>query len=135
MKPSKSDRTKSRILDASRTLFAQFGYEATTIRGIAEKAGIDPSMVIRYFGSKDALFALTVDFEMGNVAAPLSGGSHTGSARRQALPKALGRRGGKSGTANSAADGVLLHVGCGKASHDVRVADTSPDRTSGRTAG
>lgn len=73
MKPSKSERTKSRILDASRTLFAQSGYEATTIRGIAEKAGIDPSMVIRYFGSKDALFALTVDFEMGNVAAPMSG--------------------------------------------------------------
>lgn len=73
MKPSKSDRTKSRIFDASRTLFAQLGYEATTIRGIAEMAGIDPSMVIRYFGSKDALFALTVDFEMVNVAAPLSG--------------------------------------------------------------
>ncbi len=72
MKTRKSDRTKSRILDASRTLFAQLGYEATTIRGIADKAGIDPSMVIRYFGSKDALFALTVDFKMGQVAPPLS---------------------------------------------------------------
>lgn len=72
MKTRKSDRTRTRILEASRTLFAQLGYEATTVRSIAEMAGIDPSMVIRYFGSKDALFALTVDFQMGNVAAPLS---------------------------------------------------------------
>lgn len=63
----KSDRTKAAILDASVSLFAELGYEATTVRGIAERAGIDASMVIRYFGNKDALFALSVDFQMGSI--------------------------------------------------------------------
>lgn len=78
MKVRKSDRTKAAILDASRSLFAQLGYDATTVRGIAEQAGIDASMVIRYFGSKDALFALSADFQMGNLAPPLAKDSTPG---------------------------------------------------------
>ena len=37
--------------------FAEHGYERTTLREIAGKAGIDASLVIRYFGSKDGLVA------------------------------------------------------------------------------
>lgn len=40
------------------------GYEAATIRTIAADAHIDPSMVIRYFGSKDRLFAAAADFDL-----------------------------------------------------------------------
>jgi AcrR family transcriptional regulator len=54
---TKSDRTRAAILAAAETLFAAHGYERTTVRDIAAGAGIDPSMVIRYFGSKDQLFA------------------------------------------------------------------------------
>ncbi len=44
-------------LGAARKLFAGRGYELTTIRDIAAMAEIDPALVIRYFGSKDELFA------------------------------------------------------------------------------
>lgn len=56
-KSTKSDRTRAAILAAARELFANFGYENTTVRDIATAAAIDPAMVIRYFGSKDKLFA------------------------------------------------------------------------------
>lgn len=53
----KSLRTRQAIEDAARQLFASQGFERTTVRDIGELAGIDPSMIIRYFGGKDALFA------------------------------------------------------------------------------
>jgi AcrR family transcriptional regulator len=53
----KSDRTREAILSCARHLFAKLGYEKTTVREVAERAHIDPAMVIRYFGSKDGLFA------------------------------------------------------------------------------
>ncbi|HEU5333409.1 MAG TPA: TetR family transcriptional regulator [Actinocrinis sp.] len=58
--PRKSDRTRAAILAAARRRFAADGYERATIRAIAADAYIDPSMVIRYFGSKDRLFDAAV---------------------------------------------------------------------------
>src|SRR5687767_1562010 len=53
----KSIRTRQAIEAAARELFAANGFERTTVREIGACAGIDASMIIRYFGSKDALFA------------------------------------------------------------------------------
>ncbi|MGW6622667.1 TetR/AcrR family transcriptional regulator [Nocardia sp. NPDC055002] len=53
----RSDATKAAILAAARARFAADGYAKATIRAIAADAEIDPSMVMRYFGSKDGLFA------------------------------------------------------------------------------
>ena len=53
----KSIRTREAIEAAARELFAINGFDRTTVRDIGARAGIDPSMIIRYFGSKDALFA------------------------------------------------------------------------------
>jgi AcrR family transcriptional regulator len=60
----RSDATRAAILAAARERFAEDGYERATVRAIARQAGIDPSMVMRYFGSKDALFAVVVDVEL-----------------------------------------------------------------------
>lgn len=54
----KSIRTREMIEIAARELFSSNGFDRTTVRDIGARAGIDPSMIIRYFGSKDALFAL-----------------------------------------------------------------------------
>jgi AcrR family transcriptional regulator len=53
-------RSGKRILIAARTLFAELGYERTTIRAVAAAAGVDPSLVIQHFGSKQDLFAHAV---------------------------------------------------------------------------
>src|SRR3712207_7831244 len=60
----RSEQSRTAILAAARRRFAADGFERTTIRGIAADAGIDPSMVIRYYGSKDGLFAAAADVEL-----------------------------------------------------------------------
>jgi AcrR family transcriptional regulator len=49
--------TRADILEAARAAFAEHGYDRATIRDIAGRAGVDPALVIHYFGSKEALFA------------------------------------------------------------------------------
>jgi AcrR family transcriptional regulator len=63
-RPRRSDGTRAAILAAARGRFATDGYARSTIRAIAADAGIDPSMVMRYFGSKEGLFAAAADFEL-----------------------------------------------------------------------
>ena len=59
-----SAETKAVILAAAKQRFAESGYERATIRAIAADANIDPSMVMRYFGNKDQLFASAADFDL-----------------------------------------------------------------------
>jgi AcrR family transcriptional regulator len=47
--------TKARIRDAALGLFPRDGFAATTIRSIAEEAGVSPGLVLHHFGSKDGL--------------------------------------------------------------------------------
>ena len=49
-------RTEARILAAASELFVASGYERTTIRAIAQAAGVDAGLVMHYFGSKQELF-------------------------------------------------------------------------------
>ncbi|OLP01610.1 TetR family transcriptional regulator [Mycolicibacterium porcinum] len=56
--------TKSVILAAARERFAADGYERATIRAIAADAGIDPAMVMRYYGNKERLFAAAAEFDL-----------------------------------------------------------------------
>src|SRR6266702_2812366 len=60
----RSESTKARILAAARKHFAAYGYERTTIRAIAGEAGIDPALVMRYFGNKEKLFAAAAEFDL-----------------------------------------------------------------------
>src|SRR3954454_10769630 len=50
-------RTEACILQEARRLFAEEGYERATIRGVAQRAGVDPPLVMQYFGSKEGWFA------------------------------------------------------------------------------
>ncbi|MGV0852037.1 TetR/AcrR family transcriptional regulator [Mycolicibacterium phlei] len=59
-----SEQTKAVILAAARERFARSGFERATIRAIAADAGIDPSMVMRYFGNKNQLFAAAAEFDL-----------------------------------------------------------------------
>ena len=65
----RSDRTKSAILRAARERLAAQGYDRMTIRAVAADAGIDPSMVMRYFGNKAQLFdaALNIDLHLPDL--------------------------------------------------------------------
>jgi AcrR family transcriptional regulator len=55
-------RTRADILAAARLRFGSDGYERTTLRAVAADVGVDPALVIRYFGSKQDLFAAAAEF-------------------------------------------------------------------------
>jgi AcrR family transcriptional regulator len=60
----KGERTRRAILQAARDQFSRLGYDGASIRAIAAGADIDPSMVMRYYGSKEGLFAAAVDVDL-----------------------------------------------------------------------
>ena len=60
----RSEGTRRAILDAARAAFAARGFEQATIRAVAADAGVDPSMVMRYFGSKAGLFTAAVTMDL-----------------------------------------------------------------------
>ena len=51
-----SVKTRQTLLDAARRRFAIDGYAATTVRDIADDAGVNVALIGRYFGSKEGLF-------------------------------------------------------------------------------
>jgi AcrR family transcriptional regulator len=65
----RSEGTRRAILAAARSAFAARGYEQATIRAVAAQAGVDASMVMRYFGSKAGLFtaAATMDLHVPDL--------------------------------------------------------------------
>jgi AcrR family transcriptional regulator len=56
--------TRADILRAARVRFGSDGYERTTLRTVAADVGVDPALVIRYFGSKQNLFAAAAEFTL-----------------------------------------------------------------------
>ncbi|MFI8996415.1 TetR family transcriptional regulator [Streptomyces sp. NPDC053542] len=64
VRPRRSDATRAAILTAARDRFAAEGYERATIRAIARDAGIDPSMVMRYYGNKEGLFVAATEIDL-----------------------------------------------------------------------
>ncbi|MFE6921785.1 TetR family transcriptional regulator [Nocardia sp. NPDC057663] len=59
-----AQQTRADILAAARRRFGSDGYERTTLRAVAADVGIDPALVVRYFGSKQDLFAAAAEFEL-----------------------------------------------------------------------
>jgi AcrR family transcriptional regulator len=61
-RPSRTGRrpgpssTREEILRAARRRFARYGYDRATFRNIAADAGVDPALVVQFFGSKQDLF-------------------------------------------------------------------------------
>ncbi|HEY4021778.1 MAG TPA: TetR family transcriptional regulator [Pseudonocardiaceae bacterium] len=55
-----ADATRAALLAAARDLFAERGFEQTTVRDIAARAGVNQALLFRYFGSKDGLFDATM---------------------------------------------------------------------------
>jgi AcrR family transcriptional regulator len=59
-RPEQRRRTEQRIVACARDLFADRGFERTTIRAVARSAGVDPALVMQYFGSKQGLFSAAI---------------------------------------------------------------------------
>ena len=61
-------RTRQKVLDAARTLFAERGYEPATIRDIAKGAGMSTGAVFANFQDKAELFEAVLAEDMARLA-------------------------------------------------------------------
>ncbi len=68
--------TREAIIEEARRQFGGAGYAATTLRGVAAGADVDPRLVLHYFGSKKGLFeaALTLPVDPGVIVAAVLAG-------------------------------------------------------------
>lgn len=69
-RPRDAAASRQALLEAAQDLFGQSGFEGTTIRAIGDKAGVDASLVARYFGSKADLYIAAVAAERMDGAQP-----------------------------------------------------------------
>ena len=74
-------RTEACILQEARRLFAEEGFERATIRAVAGRTGVDPALVMQYFGSKEGLFAAAMKGAHGGGTARM--------ASREEIPSAV----------------------------------------------
>jgi AcrR family transcriptional regulator len=58
---------REQLLDVGRSLFAEKGFEATSIEEIAARAGVSKPVVYEHFGGKEGLYAVVVDREMSDL--------------------------------------------------------------------
>ena len=55
---------RHQLIDVARSLFAERGYEGTSIEEIAQRANVSKPVVYEHFGGKEGLYAVVVDREM-----------------------------------------------------------------------
>jgi AcrR family transcriptional regulator len=64
---------REQLLGVARSLFAERGYEATSIEEIAERAGVSKPVIYQHFGGKEGIYAVVVDREVRHLTASISG--------------------------------------------------------------
>src|ERR1700728_4615978 len=71
---------RQQLLDIGRRLFAERGFEGTSIEEIAAQAGVSKPVVYEHFGGKEGLYAVVVDREVERLltmATTLLDGEHS----------------------------------------------------------
>ncbi|MEV5597349.1 TetR/AcrR family transcriptional regulator [Streptomyces sp. NPDC052496] len=72
---------REQLLDIGRALFAERGFEGTSVEEIAAKAGVSKPVVYEHFGGKEGLYAVVVDREMRQLLDMVTGALTAGHPR------------------------------------------------------
>lgn len=84
---------RAQLLDVSRTLFAERGFEATSIEEIAHRAGVSKPIVYEHFGTKEGIYEVVKDREVQRLIASITDslvGDHPRVLLEQAATALLG---------------------------------------------
>ncbi len=79
---------REQLLEVGRKLFADKGFEATTVEEIAAKAGVSKPVVYEHFGGKEGLYAVVVDREIRSLLDGMTGALSTDGHARVLLEQA-----------------------------------------------
>ena len=80
---------RAQLIQVGRQVFAEKGYEATSVEEIASRAKVSKPIVYEHFGGKEGLYAVVVDREMEYVIGVISEALSAGSPRERAEQAAL----------------------------------------------
>jgi len=58
---------REQLLDIGRALFAERGFDGTSIEEVASRAGVSKPVVYEHFGGKEGIYAVVVDREMEHL--------------------------------------------------------------------
>ena len=98
---------RQQLLDVAKALFAEKGYEATSVEEIAHRAHVSKPVVYEHFGGKEGIYAVVVDREMHALLDMM-----TGALDEPAHPKVLLERaaGALLDYVDNSADGFRIMV-------------------------
>ena len=88
---------REQLLEVGRKLFADKGFEGTSVEEIAARAEVSKPVVYEHFGGKEGLYAVVVDREVRQLLAMVQGALTAGGPRRGVQARglrALRRQGG-----------------------------------------
>jgi AcrR family transcriptional regulator len=63
---------REQLVGVARSVFAERGYEATSVEEIAERAGVSKPVVYQHFGGKEGIYAVIVDREVRQLTDALA---------------------------------------------------------------
>lgn len=74
---------RAQLVEVGRRVFAERGFEGTTVEEIAERAKVSKPIVYEHFGGKEGLYAVIVDREVEHIVARIAEAVATGSPRER----------------------------------------------------
>ena len=114
-----AQQRREQLVGVARSLFAERGYEATSIEEIADRAEVSKPVVYQHFGGKEGLYAVVVDREVRDLTQAIAGAFDAGHPRL---------------VAEAAADGFLAYIEQHEEGFRVLVRDAPVGTTDGTFA-
>src|SRR4030095_6401051 len=80
---------RAQLIEIGRSVFAERGFQATSVEEIAARAKVSKPIVYEHFGGKEGLYAVVVDREVEHIVARIGEAVATGSPRDRLEQAAL----------------------------------------------
>ncbi|HEY8515582.1 MAG TPA: TetR/AcrR family transcriptional regulator [Candidatus Binatia bacterium] len=80
---------RAQLIDVGRKVFAERGFEATSVEEIAERAKVSKPIVYEHFGGKEGLYAVIVDREVEHILNSIAQAVASGTPRERIEQAAL----------------------------------------------
>jgi len=80
---------RAQLIEIGRTVFAERGYEATSVEEIAARAKVSKPVLYDHFGGKEGLYAVVIDREVEHIVQKVAASVATGTPRSRIENAAL----------------------------------------------
>ena len=80
---------RAQLIEVGRAVFAERGYEATSVEEVADRAKVSKPIVYEHFGGKEGLYAVIVDREIEHIVGRIVDAITSGSPRERLEQAAL----------------------------------------------